>query len=142
MNARVDALVETLSPTMAYRLAMTGTIVSTLMLIWLSLGVGIIGADGDPANRMYFAVVAVAVLGAFIARFRARGMSRTLFAMAIVQGVIAAIALAGGLGYPWSGPAELILLNGFFIVAFATAGILFRRGAASIRSQAIFSNLA
>jgi hypothetical protein len=119
---------------------MAGTIVSTLMLIWLSLGVGIIGADGDPANRMYFAVVAVAVLGAFIARFRAHGMSRTLFAMAIVQGVIAAIALAGGLGFPWSGPTELILLNGFFIVAFAAAGILFRRAAASIRSQAILSN--
>ena len=140
MNARVDTLMQTLSPTFAYRVAMTGTIVSTLMLIWLSLGVGIIGADGDPANRMYIAVAAVAVLGALIARFRARGMSRTLFAMAIVQGVIAAIALAGGLGFPWSGPVELILLNGFFVVAFATAGILFRRAAASMRSQANLSN--
>ena len=127
MNARVDALVQMLSPTLAYRLALTGAIISTLMLIWLSLGVGIIGSDGDPANRMYLAVVAVALLGSLIARFHARGMARTLFAMAIVQGVIAVIALALGLGLPWSGPAELILLNGFFIVAFSSAGYLFRR---------------
>ena len=129
MNTRVDALVQTLSPTLAYRLAMTGAVLSTLMLIWLSLGVGIIGADGDPANRMYFAVVAVALLGILIARFHARGMARTLFAMAIVQAVIAVIAIAAGLGLPWSGPAELILLNGFFIAAFSIAGVLFRRAA-------------
>jgi hypothetical protein len=131
MNARVEALVRTLSPTLAYRLALVGAIVSTLLLIWLSLGVGIIGRDGDPANRMYFAVVAIGVLGALIARFRARGMSRTLFAMALVQAVITAVALIAGLGLPWSGPAEVLILNGFFIVAFSIAAFLFRRAASA-----------
>ena len=131
MNARVEALVRTLSPTLAYRLALVGAIVSTLLLIWLSLGVGIIGRDGDPANRMYFAVVAIGVLGALIARFRARGMSRTLFAMALVQAVITAVALIAGLGLPWSGPTEVLILNGFFIVAFSIAAFLFRRAASA-----------
>jgi hypothetical protein len=131
MNAKVEALVRTLSPAIAYRLALVGAIVSALLLIWLSLGVGIIGRDGDPANRMYFAVVAIGVLGALIARFRARGMSRTLFAMALVQAVITAIALVAGLGQPWSGPAEVLILNGFFIVAFSIAAFLFRRAASA-----------
>lgn len=39
----------------AYRTALAVAIVTALLLIWLSLGVGIIGRDGDPANRMYFA---------------------------------------------------------------------------------------
>jgi hypothetical protein len=92
--------------------------------------VGIIGQDGDPANRMYFAVVAVGIIGALLARLRARGMSRALFSMAIVQALIAAFAIIAGLGLPWSGPAELLLLNGFFAVAFSISALLFRRAAA------------
>jgi len=34
------------------------------------------------------------------------------------------------LGLPYSGPMELLLLNGFFIVAFLVAAWLFRRAAA------------
>jgi hypothetical protein len=130
MNAKVEAFMQILSSTSAYRLAMTGAIVSALLLIWLSLGVGIIGQDGDPANRMYFAVVAVGIIGALVARLHARGMSRTLFAMAIVQALIAAFALITHLGLPWSGPAELVLLNGFFVAAFTISALLFRRAAA------------
>lgn len=102
------------------------------MLIWLSLGVGIIGRDGDPANRMYFGVLAVGIIGSFAARFRPRGMAYVSFAMAIVQSLIMAIALIAGLGLPWSGPAELLLLNGFFIAMFAGSGWLFRRAAGGL----------
>ena len=65
-----------------YRFAVGIAIVAALMLVWLSLGVGIIGRDGDPANRMYFGVIAVGIIGALIARFRPSGMARALFAMA------------------------------------------------------------
>jgi hypothetical protein len=97
------------------------------MLVWLSLGVGIIGKDGDPANLMYFGVLAVGIVGALIARFRPRGMARALFAMALAQALVAAIALIAGLGLPWSGPAEILLLNGFFVALFAGSAWLFRR---------------
>lgn len=116
----------------AYRYAGGLALVASLMLVWLSLGVGIIGRDGDPANRIYFGVLAVGVVGAVSARFHPGGMAYALFAMAVAQAVVAAIALIAGLGLPWSGPAEIVLLNGFFIAMFAGAGWLFRRAAGGL----------
>jgi hypothetical protein len=54
-------------------------------------------------------------------------MARALFAMALAQALVAAIALIAGLGLPWSGPAEILLLNGFFVALFAGSAWLFRR---------------
>lgn len=76
---------------------------------------------------MYFGVLAVGIIGAFIARFRAVGMARALFVMAIAQAFVAGVALIGRLGYPWSGPLELLLLNGFFVALFVGSAWLFRR---------------
>lgn len=113
----------------AYRSAVGIALSAAVLLVWLSLGVGIIGADGDPANRMYFGVLAVGIIGAIIARFRPHGMARALFATALAQAGVAAIALIAGLGLPWSPPAEIILLNGFFIGLFSGSAWLFRRAA-------------
>jgi hypothetical protein len=113
----------------AYRAAIGVAVAAALILVWLSLGVGIIGKDGDPANVMYFGVLAVGIIGAIIARLEPRGMARALFATALAQALVAAIALIAGLGLPWSGPAELVLLNAFFIASFAGSAWLFRRAA-------------
>ena len=113
----------------AYRSAVVVALAAAIILVWLSLGVGIIGADGDPANLMYFGVLAVGIIGALIARFRAGGMARALFATALAQASVAAIALIAGLGYPWSGPLELLALNGFFVALFVGSAWLFRRAA-------------
>ncbi len=112
-----------------YKIAVSVTIAAALILTWLSLGVGIIGRDGDPANLMYFGVLAVGIIGAVSARFRPRGMARALFATAIAQTTVAAISLTAGLGRPWSGPLELSVLNGFFVALFAGSAWLFRRAA-------------
>lgn len=113
----------------AYRFAMSVALAAACILVWLSLGVGIIGKDGDPANLMYFGVLAVGIVGALAARFRAHGMALALFAMALAQALVAAIALIAGLGLPWSGPAEIVLLNAFFVAMFGGSGWLFRRAA-------------
>jgi hypothetical protein len=105
------------------------SIVASILLIWLSLGVGIIGSDGDPANIMYFGVIAVGIIGAIIARGKPLGMARTLIAMALAQALITVIALVGKLGLPWSGPLELIVLNGFFFAMFIGSAWLFQRSA-------------
>lgn len=76
----------------AYRLAAGVAVAAALLLAWLSLGVGIIGRDGDPANRMYFGVIAVGIIGALIARFRPEGMARALFVTALAQTAVALIA--------------------------------------------------
>lgn len=113
----------------AYRLAVGVAVAAACMLAWLSLGVGIIGRDGDPANAMYFGVLVVGIVGALVARFRPGGMARALTATALAQAVVLGIALFGGLGRPWSGPLELLLLNGFFVGLFVGSAWLFRQAA-------------
>lgn len=113
----------------AYRAAIGVALVAAVILIWLSLGVGIIGKDGDPANLMYFGVLAVGIVGTLIARLHPHGMSHALLAMALAQALVTAIALFAGLGLPWSGPAEILMLNGFFIALFVGSAWLFRRSA-------------
>ncbi|HSR49503.1 MAG TPA: hypothetical protein VLV83_01670, partial [Acidobacteriota bacterium] len=76
----------------AYRTAVGVALTAAFFLVWLSLGVGIIGRDGDPANLMYFGVLAVGIGGILMARFQARGMARALLATALAQSVVAAIA--------------------------------------------------
>jgi len=117
----------TFSNKTAYRHAIAGSLLAVIFLVWLSLGVGIIGADGDPANLMYFGVVAIGVIGAIITRLKSSGMARVLLVMAYVQALIAAIAMIAKLGLPYSGPLEILLLNGFFMAAFLVAAWLFRR---------------
>ena len=117
-----------------YKVAVGVALAAALILVWLSLGVGIIGRDGDPANRMYFGVLVVGIIGALIARFRPGGNTRALVATAVAQTLVALIALIGGLGRPWSGPLELLLLNGFFVALFLGSAWLFR-GAAHGRRE-------
>lgn len=112
-----------------FRSAACVALVATILLVWLSLGVGIIGADGDPANRMYFGVVAIGVIGAAIARLHPIGMARALAAMAFAQALIGTFALVAGLGLPWSGPAEVVLLNGFFVALFGGSAWMFSQAA-------------
>jgi hypothetical protein len=113
----------------AYRLAAGLALVASILLIWLSRGMGIIGADGDPANKMYFGVIVVGLAGGVLTGFRPRGMVLTLIAMAIVQAGIGLYAIATGLGRPWSGPLELALLNGVFVALFTASAWLFHRAA-------------
>ena len=57
----------------AFRFANGLAVTAACLLIWLSLGVGIIGKDDDPANMMYFGVIAVGIIGAIIFAFSAHG---------------------------------------------------------------------
>lgn len=111
----------------SYRVAIGIALAASFLLIWMSLGVGIIGSDGDPVNVLYFGVFAVGVIGAAMGRFEPQGMARALFATASAQAAVGAIAIIGGLGMPWSPPAELIGLNGFFIALYVISALLFQR---------------
>lgn len=124
------------SPPPSYWSAIGLAILASFLLIWLSLGVGIIGADGDPANVLYGGVLGVGLIGAFLSRLRPYGMTRTLLAMAFVQALIAAYAIATGLGQPYSGPLELIGLNGFFATLWLGSAWLFHRAAGRTASRA------
>lgn len=99
---------------------------STLFLVVVIGAVGLIGVEGDLFDAAYGAVIAVGVLGAMAARFAPLGMARTLFAMGLAQAVIAAIALiVGKQQSPVSSVFDIVRVNGFFVVLFTVAGVLF-----------------
>ena len=110
----------------AYRSAAGVALLTAFILVWVNGAVGIIGSENNPANLMYFGVLAVGVIGAVIARFQPRGMTRALFATALAQALVAAIAVIDGLGLPWSPPLEIVLLNGFFVALWVGSAWLFR----------------
>jgi metallo-beta-lactamase class B len=112
-----------------YRLAGALALAGAVLLVGLSLGVGVIGRAGDPADRMYVGVLAVGAVGALRARFRPRGMARALFATATATAAVAVVALVAGLGRPWTGPLEVVALNGLFVALFAGSAGLFLRAA-------------
>ncbi|MFC2167646.1 hypothetical protein ACFLRW_01590 [Acidobacteriota bacterium] len=111
----------------AYRAAVVVALAAAFFLISGNAAVGIIGNEGNPANLMYIGVLAIGFLGGIIARFRAKGMARALFATALTQTLVTVIALVAELGSPWSGPRDRLFLNGFFIVLWVGSALLFRR---------------
>jgi hypothetical protein len=119
----------------AYRWAVGIALAAALMLVWLSVGVGIIGQDGDPANAMYFGVLAAGVIGAAVAKLQPHGMARALVAMALAQAVVAGIVLVWGLGRPYDSTAKVLLLNGCFIALYIASAWLFQRAARVTQSS-------
>ena len=113
----------------AYRSAVGVAIAAAFILVWVNGAVGIIGDEGNDANMMYFGVLAVGIIGAIIARFQPPGMARALFATALAQTLVAVIALVGRLGSPYSGPLEIVTINGFFVALFVGSAVLFWKAA-------------
>ncbi len=113
----------------AYRAAVGVALAAAFLLVWVNGAVGIIGSEDNDANLMYFGVLAVGIIGVIFARFQPRGMARALFATALAQASVAAVALIAGSGSPGSGPLEIATLNGFFVALFVGSAWLFRRAA-------------
>lgn len=83
--------------------------------------VGMIGDEGNPYNLYFLAAIAVAVLGAAVARLRARGMAAAMLAAGIVH---AGVALGGWSADP-KGAAYALALAGLWLLSAA----LFRKAA-------------
>ena len=113
----------------AYRAAVGLALGSALLLAWVNGAVGIIGSEDNDANLMYGGVLFVGAIGAIIARFKPGGMARALFATALAQTLVAVIALVGRLGSPYSGPLEIVSVNGFFVALFTGSAVLFWKAA-------------
>jgi hypothetical protein len=121
--------------TMAYRFAVGMALMGAFLLVWLNLAVGLIGSEDNPANLLYFWVLAIGFIGAIIAELRPQGMARALFATALAQALVPVIALIIG-GKPqvtseeaFMGVLGVLTLNGFFVVLFVGSALLFRSAA-------------
>jgi hypothetical protein len=111
-----------------YRAAAGVAVLAAFLLVWINLAVGIIGTEQDPANLMFAGVLAVAIAGAAIARFRPQGMARAFVAAAVAQAMVGLIAMIGGLGSDgpiW--PREVLALTGFFTFLWLLSALLFRK---------------
>jgi hypothetical protein len=94
--------------------------------------VGLVGSEHNSVNLLYAAVLVVALGGAFVARFRARGMANAMFAAALTYLAVTALAL-----FVWPPSADsaepsvyftnVLVANGLFAGMWAVAGLLFRR---------------
>jgi hypothetical protein len=118
------------SDSLAYRFAAGIAIAGAFGLIWVNLAVGFLGDEGNPANLMFLAVLAVVLGGSAVARLQAGGMARALFAAAVVQVLIGVIALAAGWASPGShGLYEVAMGTSLFVAFWLTSAFLFRKAA-------------
>ena len=121
--------------TFAYRIAVGVALVAAFLLVWVNGAVGIIGNEGNPANLMYFGVLAIGIIGAFIARLEPRGMARALSAVALAQMLVPVIALIiwnpQATSWGAAGVLGVFGLNAFFAMLFVGSALLFRRASAT-----------
>jgi len=97
------------------------------LTVWFTGAVGIIGSEDNPANFMFFGVLAVALLGTVFSGFKAKGMSLAMVAAAAAQLLVGAIAYLGNMGVEGeSWPKDVIGLTGVFTLLWVLAGGLLR----------------
>jgi hypothetical protein len=114
----------------AYRIAAGIAVLTVVILAWLNLAVGIIGSEDNPANLMFGGVLAVGIVGAFIARMQPHGMARALAATALAQATVGVVALIAGFGpVGANGPWPLVVLTGVFAALWLASAWLFRKAA-------------
>ena len=111
-----------------YRAGVAAALAAGLLLIWINGAVGIIGDESNRANLLFLGVLAIALMGAFIGRFRSNGMARATCAAAFAQVLVGTIALIAGWGangpsYPW----DIVGLSGFFSALWLASAWLFRK---------------
>lgn len=85
-----------MSRRITYRVAFGLTVVTAFLLVWANLAVGVIGDEGEPANLVFFGVVALGMVGAVFAGGRAAGLAWTVAAMALAQAAMAVFAIVRG----------------------------------------------
>lgn len=116
-----------------YRSAVGLAVLGVFLLIWISLAVGIIGSEDNPANLLYLGVLLVGFLGTLITRLEARGMASTMFIVAVVQMLVPMVTF-----FIWRpsldfapGIVGVFMLNAVFATLWTGSGLLFRQASLS-----------
>lgn len=108
----------------AYRAGFGTAVLAGFLTVWVNLAVGMLGSGGNPANLMFAGVLGIAGLGSLLARFRAAGMAKAMFAAALMQ--LAAVGIAMAIG---SFIGRELALTACFALPWLLAGALFRYAA-------------
>ena len=116
--------------TIAYRAAVGVALVAAFLLVWVNFVQA--ADDVNPAAVMYFGVPIVGIIAAAIARLQPNGMARALFATALAQALVLAIALIirnPQVTSSASGLSRGFGMNAFFVMLFVGSALLFRKAA-------------
>lgn len=118
-----------LSGSLVYRLAFALAIATGFLTVWVNLAVGMLGDENDAISLLFVGVLLVAAVGAALARFRAPGMARAMFATAAAQLVAVVVALPMEFA-----PLELTL-TAMFALPWLASGLLFGAAAKTKATQ-------
>lgn len=95
--------------------------------LWITLAVGIIGSEDNPANWTYIAMVLTALSVAAITIGAPRALSRAMIAMAVLQMTYCALHMIDG--------HFTVVIDLFFTALWITSARLFSRAASTMESQ-------
>ena len=83
-----------ISSSWAYRGGAALGLAAGFFLIWANAAVGYIGSEDNPYNFAFFGVVAIALAGALVSAFRAKGMALAMLAAGIAHAAAGFIGAA------------------------------------------------
>ena len=106
----------------AYMLAAGLAAAAAFLMTWANLAVGIIGNEDNPANLIFFGVLAVGLVAVLWSRLEASGMARAMVITAVAQAVACLVALVKDGAY-------VFMLTGVFMAMWLVAAQLFRKAA-------------
>lgn len=106
----------------AYKVGVGLALVTGFALGWSNMVQ--VADSGHPENLMYYSVLVVGAVGACLARLEARGLARTLFAMAATLALIAVMLPSGA---PPEFARRMAIGHGVYVALFTASGLLFRR---------------
>jgi hypothetical protein len=113
-----------------YRAGALVAVAASFLLVWINGAVGIIGSEDNGANLMFIGVIAIALAGSIVARFRAEGMARAMAVAAVAEALVALPVVALGLGANEPpGMIGVLVLIGGFTGMWAGSALLFRKAA-------------
>lgn len=109
----------------SYYMLGAGLAAATAFLVtWSNLAVGIIGNEDNPANLMFFGVLAMALVGTLLSRLKPQGMARTMLATAVAQAATAVAAFV-------LDDARVFVIVGVFTGMWLLSSLMFSKAAAS-----------
>lgn len=111
---------------LAYQAAVVTALGTSVLILWTTGAVGIIGSEANPGNLLYLAVVALVIIGAIGARGRPERMTGVALIAAIATALVPLIALAG-VANPHSDvlSPEVWIATGVFTAAWLLSARLF-----------------
>ena len=110
-----------MSGDLRYRAAAGIAVATGFLTVWANLADGMIGDEGNRFNLLFAGVLAVAIVGAALAKLQAPGLAKAMLATSISQALVVAAAFAIG------GDPRGAACSALFVAPWLLSSALFRR---------------